>query len=140
MLAWTVTSLILLRCVSLEQAESMIEAMFGFVSGAGQPGAGQLGAGQLGAGQLGAGQIGVGTLMSGEFALVLVLAALGSVPFYPFLTDTLRRRIDPWLAARPVSIGALVLVPSLLWHGGLLAVSAMAVAARTYTPFVYFQF
>jgi alginate O-acetyltransferase complex protein AlgI len=66
--------------------------------------------------------------VNGEVALVLLVGALGAMPFMPWLA----RRLGPW--------PRLLRIASLLGLALLLVLCEMKLAAGTYNPFIYFRF
>jgi hypothetical protein len=119
MLSLSMVGFTLFRSSSLEQAWGIWKGLLGFAEGGGV-------------------QYNAGMFLNGEIALVLIVGALAATPIFPALRDYRARVLGPRLGT--AAAGNLVLLAGTLWAGSLLLASAMAVAARTYTPFIYFQF
>jgi len=71
-----------------------------------------------------------------ELGLALVAGAIGSTPIVPAVAGWIDRRVDaarPRLAFGFDAAGTAALV-------ALLIASVMQMAARTYSPFIYFRF
>jgi alginate O-acetyltransferase complex protein AlgI len=117
----TMVSLAFFRAGNVEQGWSLLKALAGLAAGSGQIHNPAL-------------------YLNGQLVLALALGALFAAPLYPALAGWSRRALAPRLDALPAAAQAALALPGMLGLAALLVVSAMAVAARTYTPFVYFQF
>lgn len=116
-IALTMAGMVLFRAGSMAQAGAFYAGMAGIAGGDGVAWH-------------------AGMFLHGELALVLTLGLLGAGPVFPWLVGRLRALLGGGEQAETAPFLGL----AGCWVALVLAASAMTIAARTYTPFVYFQF
>lgn len=111
----------LFRAQSVEQAWAILLGMVGIAKGGAVPHE-------------------VGRFLTADLAAAMVVGAAFSMPIVPWVIAWWRNSIEPRLGPGRGPALAGLAVPVLIGHGAILLAAALVLAARTYTPFVYFQF
>lgn len=79
-------------------------------------------------------------ISNSDTVIAIALALIGSVPLLPFLKGKIEGLVDTREGSAYSAAAIAYLAVQIIFYGGVLLLSAMALASDTYTPFLYRQF